>query len=81
MVKLDETQLNCLSVETQFGGFWSEELCTTLVLFSSSFVAILPLVSNGSLRSFSGVTDDTFKSGSLDCVMAILPLLYLLLLP
>ena len=50
-----------------------------LVLFLSTFIAILSLMNNGSLHSFSFVTVNTLQIDALICVTSSFSLLRLLL--
>ena len=68
-----------ITMEFSFGSIFRITIVYLLVLFFSSFITILSLMSKGSLHSFSFVTVNTLQVNALVYVTSSFPLLRLLL--
>ena len=63
IIKLEKNSVELYCKRIQLGSsFWGENCVYLLVLFFSSFIAILSLMSNGSLYSFLFATVNTLQT-------------------
>ena len=81
MIQLEwnSVEVYCKRIQLR-SSFWGENCVYLLVLFLSGLIAILSLMSNGSLHSFSFVTVNMLQTNTLICVMSSFRLLCPLLL-